>query len=275
MVVKLIIAKIIGGLGNQMFQYAMARALSHQNAVELKLDISAYRSYGLAPYELDVFQIQPSYVSTSETVQDFVSYDIIKEPSFPFHQHIYDYKEGKAIVEGYWQSEKYFKNIKDVLRQEFTFKNVPSSLNRDYIKKIQSVNSVSIHFRRGYGASKTFLDYFGLCPLDYYTKAIDYIRERVPEPVFFIFSDDPTWVIQNFKLDGRAYYISHNKGKHNYEDMRLMSFCKHNIIANSSFSWWGAWLNPNPDKIVISPQQWFLDPFTITGDIHAEGWIQM
>lgn len=136
---------------------------------------------------------------------------------------------------------------------------------------IQSVNSVSIHFRRG--------DYIGnriheTDKTEYYKEALNIIQSKVENPVYFVFSDDINWIRENFKTSFETHYIDFNDSESNYEDLKLMSSCKHNIIANSSFSWWGAWLNSNPDKIVISPKKWFNDDMLNYEDVIPQSWIQ-
>lgn len=174
-----------------------------------------------------------------------------------------------------------FGNVRIILRtyrstilEDFTFINMPNKRNQSVLNMIDSKNSISIHVRRGdYVSNAATNKYHGLCDLGYYKKSIDYISKRVESPVYYIFSDDISWCKINLKIKGNVTYISHNNGDNSWEDMRLMSRCKHNIIANSSFSWWAAWLNTNLDKIVIAPRNWYKDlPRNMT-DIIPSSWL--
>ncbi|MFH0972649.1 MAG: alpha-1,2-fucosyltransferase, partial [Patescibacteria group bacterium] len=177
------------------------------------------------------------------------------------------------FLDGYWQTEKYFKDIEDIIRSEFTLKTEYSNLNPELIAKISSCNSVSMHIRRGdYITNQNTNEFHGICFLDYYKKAINLIAEKFPNPTIFIFSDDLKWCKENIKI---KYPIVFVKGNKNYEDLIMMSKCSHNIIANSSFSWWGAWLNNNPNKIVIAPQKWLNNPNINYSDIIPSTWIKI
>ena len=174
---------------------------------------------------------------------------------------------------GYWQSEKFFKDISDEIRKDFSFPKFTSEKNLEILKLIKSYNSVSIHIRRGdYLQNRGFN---GLAPLEYYQKAIEYIKNKIENPHFFIFSNDIEWCRKNLSIEN-SYYIDWNRGEESYRDMQLMSLCKHNIIPNSTFSWWGAWLNKNPNKIVIAPEKWFNDCVNIDySNIVPETWIKI
>jgi hypothetical protein len=163
-----------------------------------------------------------------------------------------------AYLLGYWLSAKYFQDSDSVIRSDFSFKITLTGQNAEIAAQINQMNAVSLHVRRGdYAKVSQTTANQGLCSLDYYYSAIKYVAERVDNPYFFIFSDDIAWVKSNLKTDFPFRYIDHNQGIESYNDMRLMSLCKHNIIANSTFSWWGAWLNSNPDKLVVAPKAWF------------------
>ena len=187
---------------------------------------------------------------------------------------IYDstfYNLDNVYLSGYWQSEKYFSKSKDAIRKTYTFPQLTGTENLLAKDDILKSNSVSLHVRRGdYLKSK---DLGGVCTTEYYKKAIDYISMKIDNPKFFIFSDDILWCENNLEVED-ARYINFNKGKDSYQDMHLMSLCKHNIIANSSFSWWGAWLNSNKNKIVISPKIWFKNRNISTNDLLLEEWIK-
>ena len=163
-------------------------------------------------------------------------------------------------LEGYWNSEKYFIDFADIIRREFTLKIPQSGKNKELAEMIGSTQSVSIHIRRGdYILDEQANKTHGMCGLDYYHSCVEHLAGAVGEPHFFVFSDDPAWCRDNLRLPCSVTFVSHNDMQHSYEDLRLMTLCKHNIIANSTFSWWGAWLNPNKDKIVFAPRKWFND----------------
>ena len=157
---------------------------------------------------------------------------------------------------------------------EFSIKYPPSFQNRELSRKIESHESISLHIRRGdfVQDSKTH-QFHGACSLDYYNRCIEYVSEKTNNPHFFVFSDDPHWAKENLRQDISTTIVENNSGFKAYEDLQLMSQCKHNIIANSSFSWWGAWLNANPDKIVCAPKQWFRNKLMDTKYFIPEGFI--
>lgn len=283
----------MGGLGNQMFQYAAARALAEKHGSQVHLDLSWFDTAHLvdAPrhYELDRFSLKQSFINPKQ-------YALVTEDDNSFRTKLYTYTKGRikprvlmhkesghgfderffdlpdnTLLEGYWQSEKYFVSVRDAILAGFSFKNPATGKNKALLSEIKGVNAVSIHVRRGdYATTKAARDFHGLMGLDYYAEAIKRIRKRVPETSFFVFSDDPEWCKQNLKVPSPATYIDHNKD--GAEDMRLMTACKHHIIANSTFSWWAAWLNPNEDKLVYAPKHWFVNTDMDTGDILPANW---
>ncbi len=142
--------------------------------------------------------------------------------------------------------------------------------------ELSRCNGVSIHIRRGdYVTNTSANDFHGLCSLEYYSAGIEYVLSRVPDATLDVFSDDIEWARLNIRIPAPTIFIDHNQGRSSWEDMRLMSRCQHHIIANSSFSWWGAWLNPSPDKIVIAPSKWFADSSILTDDIVPSTWIRI
>jgi hypothetical protein len=167
--------------------------------------------------------------------------------------YISDLKDNTYYA-GYWTNRRYFPNDRNGIKKIFDFKNEMSVINKEVIKDIQNSNSVSIHIRRGDYVGNKVHD--GICNEKYYNQAIELIKKNIENPKFYIFSDEPEWVENNFRLDFKTV-VDWNNGAESYWDMYLMSCCKHNIIANSTFSWWGAYLNQNNDKIVIGPRYWF------------------
>lgn len=303
----MIIAHLIGGLGNQMFQYAAGRHLAEKNSTLLKLDLSGFEEYKLHRYALHCFKIW-EHIATMEEIATFKGKGItrtakllskigtrwgglsfatsdfyqdaiiLKEKRFSFDPSVLEAK-ANIYLEGYWQSEKYFAEIRDILLREFAFKYEQDAKSRGIANQIQKTESVSLHIRRGdYVHDPLTNKIHGLCSFDYYKKAVNYINQKIPNCHFYIFSDDHSWVRENFKLDYPVTMVDHNNASRNYEDLRLMSLCRHNVIANSSFSWWGAWLNGNMDKIVIAPRKWFgTDRLRsrIMDDLLPRGWYRL
>jgi hypothetical protein len=292
----LIISHIIGGLGNQMFQYAAGRALSLRKNTELRLDISGFASYGLHQgFELKRVFTCPAVIASDSDINRVLGWQSkpiirrlmtrqrfakFRRDAFAVEPHFYywpkmDDLKTDCYLSGYWQSEKYFADVAAQIRIDFAFRKLMNLRNADFAEKIQQGNAISLHVRRGdYANNPKTTAAHGLCSLEYYKSAIQYVINKVDQPCFYIFSDDPTWVRENIKIDFPSHYVDHNKGEESYNDMRLMSMCKHHIIANSSFSWWGAWLNPSPDKIVIAPQKWFAKE-TNTRDLIPQDWIRL
>lgn len=291
----MIITKLIGGLGNQIFQYATGRVLAEKNNCELKLDITGYEHQaGLTPrkYELQHFNTKENFASREEIAEiknkksslpGFLRNLLnknkypccIKEKSFNFNPKILGLK-GNIYLDGYWQSEKYFKDIRHILIEEFKLKESPNNDNQEILNQINTVNSVSLHVRRGdYANNPEINNLYGLCDLDYYQKAIDYIAKNTEDPHFFLFSDDISWVKGNLQLDSPCTVVDCNNPNTGFYDLELMKNCRHNIIANSSFSWWGGWLNDNENKIVIAPYKWFNNSERNTKDLLPEEWIKL
>lgn len=288
----MIIVKLIGGLGNQMFQYALGRSLSLKNKEDFKLDITGFEEYKLHSYSLGHFNINEHFATDNE-IKPFKKYQrkpgkqwywynhIIANSSkyaidelFYFQENILRLK-GPVYLDGYWQTEKYFKEYEDIIRQDFTLKEEPRGKNAEMAKQILSTNNaVSVHVRRSdYVTNKINANYFGIFGPEYYREAECIISEKIPDPHFFVFSDDSEWVKQNIFFKSRTTYVNHNGPEKNYADLWLMSLCRHHIIPNSSFGWWGAWLNQNPDKIVIAPKKWIQKPSVNTKDVIPESWI--
>ncbi len=277
----MVISNIIGGLGNQMFQYAAGRALALRNDTELRLDTSGFENYALHQgFELQRVFSCPNKIASNADMNGVLGWqsspwirrilsrpafarlrrkELLVEPHFCYWDGI-NQAPSESYLMGYWQSEKYFDDYAATIRSDFAFRRPLDSLNENIIQKIEESDAVSLHIRRGdYANNPKTLATHGLCSLDYYRAATALVSSRMAFPHFFIFSDDIEWVRQNLTLDFPCEFIDHNKGAESYKDMQLMSLCRHHIIANSSFSWWGAWLNPFPEKIVVAPKKWFTD----------------
>lgn len=288
------IVKISAGLGNQIFQYAFYRTLK-KNSPDTKMDILEfnYRKHHNG-YELEkVFNIVPDYATQQEInkiadiSKDFfseirrkifkaklkVSGEIIQESEIGNQYHPELQSKENTYFSGFWQSEKYFKSIETQLREELTFKKLLDDENQKIANLISTTNSVSIHIRRGDYVKSRRVDTFGsVCTPTYYANAIRLIQSKINNPHFFVFSDDLEWVKENMQIP-EAYYVDINTGDNSYKDMQLMSLCRHNIIANSSFSWWGAWLNKNPDKIILAPSIWIRE--RNFADIIPDAWVRI
>jgi hypothetical protein len=295
----MICIQLIGGLGNQMFQYACGRSLAYRHKTALIFDTSHLKKKkgGITSrsYSLDIFNIQGAEISEAELKKTrpriyriFNSLSIKLrhkgiQTSTYFIENKFSYNagiektSGNCFLSGYWQSQRYFKVIESLIRQEFTFPNKLNRQNSDWLSEIKNSNSVSLHIRRTDFVNNISHDIHGFCSMDYYKEAIETMHGKVKNPVFFIFSDDIEWAKTNLVITSKCFFISGNTGSNSYIDMQLMSFCKHNIIANSSFSWWGAWLNSNADKIVTAPLKWFKEEIlnSNTMDLIPETWIRL
>lgn len=247
----MIIVRLIGGLGNQCFQYAIGRRLAGLRNTELKLDLSEFETYKLHAYSLGNLNITEKFA----TPEEVAAAKRVKEKHFHFDPGVFDLPDG-TYLHGYWQSEKYFTAISDIIRGDLTVKPPLAGKNKEIADAAAACNSVSLHIRRADYVTESI---FQPCSLDYYKAAVEHIAGAAPNPHFFAFTDDKAWVRENFKLDYPLTFVEHNGPDKNYEDLRLMSSCKHNIIANSTFSWWAAWLNKNPGKIIFAPKKWFTD----------------
>mgnify|MGYP003393751404 CR=1 FL=1 len=293
----MIVSRVHGGLGNQMFQYALGRRLALHHGMELLLDLSFFdlkdRTHTPRPFELDVFNVKYRRAEVAELrpflqarasrirrVRDRLFPSLANHPSFTEQGFGFDPRAltlpDNIYLDGYWQSENYFKDIEAALRADFTAAGPPNGANTVMADRIRGANAVSIHVRRGdYANDPTTHAHHGLCDHDYYVSAAQQTLRTHPDAAFFIFSDDAAWARENLRFDAPMTVVDHNNGLTSFEDMRLMSLCKHHIIANSSFGWWGAWLNPDPTKMVIAPRQWFRDPGIDTRDLLPATWTRL
>ena len=296
----MIIVNINGGLGNQMFQYALGKALSIKKNTDLTLYIKGVSDRN----DHNGFELHNVFNTTSAVATDQerklvlgarYSHNLIKllrskklgflrgkhyivENHFHYDKQIEDISK-HVFLRGFWQSEKCFSAHRQKILKEFSFKENLSDQNLKAVKKIQETTSISIHVRRGDyisnpGASKTFVS----LDAEYYQKALKKLNTDPIKTLLVFFSDDTDWVEKNIINQLSKNYqnmiVSHNIGSESYNDMRLMSFCNHNIIANSSFSWWGAWLNETPGKKVVAPKKWFSINKN-TKDLCPDDWIKI
>lgn len=273
----MIIIKIKAGLGNQLFQYATSRHLSLKENQELFFDLSYYDNpskneiFRLDRYKIELNRASDSMIDQAKRNTNFIFKNKIlnkirsKTLKVINEQILNKYYYGKLILsdsvylDGWFANPKYFSEIRGIILSEFE----PKSISNDTLswsKRIEDSNSISIHLRRGDYIDNT---YFHNLSEDYYLKSIDFINSRLSNPFYFVFSDDIEYARQIFRNTNNIYYMDINNTKQNYfstykdvDDLFLMTKCKHNIIANSTFSWWGAWLNQNSEKIVIAPKIW-------------------
>lgn len=284
------IIAIKGGLGNQMFQYALAYRLKLDHPEEeVLIDTSHFKGYKFHEYELKiVFDVQLPVASKWQlwkvtypignyklyrAARKFLpkrSSEFVEPRLFTFWKDVLSLK-GDYYIDGSWQNELYFKDRKDDILKIFEFKKPLSGKNIELEKKLSNKNSVSIHVRRG--NFLLFDEYKGICELPYYEKAIAYVKSKIDNPCFYIFSNDAEWCKENLAgLCGNYEIVDWNTGMDSYLDMRLMSMCPTNILAHSSFSWWAAWFNTNPNKMVVAPYEWLRLP-GLTDKPQLEDWV--
>lgn len=288
-----VIIKITGGLGNQYFQYALGKNLELSNGWLVKYDISWFAQQTERKLEINNFK-----VNIPEATNQEINYLKKKQPRsgklgwlfniFPTHSFTYVQEQkltfNPAILrvkppiylDGCWQSEKYFLPIADRLRTEFQVRTEPVGENAKMLAEMEKQEAVAVHFRRGdYVKIASTNKTHGTPTPEYYRRAADYIIKNVDHPIFYIFSDDINWVRENFKLTEPMVFVDQNGAGKGYEDLRLIRACRHHIIANSTFSWWGAWLAEHPGQIVIAPKQWYQSPDMDASDLVPGTWIRM
>lgn len=271
----MIIVRLAGGLGNQMFQYAFGRTLSIRHNIPLKIDTSflerrdLYLGFVYRNYELDIFN----------TIKDFESnYDVeVFEQDLRYNQEMVDnisrLTDSNIKIEGYFQSVKYFEEFESTIKSDFTFNNLVDDGDdkiKSMLSDIRDSNSVMINIRR-----TDFLngDFHCVLGLDYINKGVDIIKSKIDNPKYFIFSDDIEWCQENIKLDNMVIVDHSYKGDRFSYYLQLMKECKNFIIPNSSFAWWAAWLSDNDDKIIIAPEKWLNDDSISTEDLVPKSWI--
>lgn len=298
----MIIVRLSGGLGNQMFQYAAGLRLARLHGSELKLDTSLFDTPAPVDtprrFELGCFRISASRATREErrACRELGAWKVT--PLFRLLQRCGRYPSSSGLcyyrelrfgfdgrlaalpdnvcLEGFWQSEKYFSDIRDIVRREFTPLVNMEGINARLAERISSTDSVSLHIRRGdYVSNPAAMSYHGTCSMEYYARALELIGRQVERPHLFIFSDDPAWAAANLKSGMPTTFVDNNGVDSCQDDLELMRRCRHNIIANSSFSWWGAWLNEHRDKTVIAPRRWFRETGVDTRDLIPEGWLRL
>lgn len=291
-----------GGLGNQMFQYAIGLSLAKKNNTALALDTVFLNDrlprprFTYRTYDLDIFTIKPQFTRISEfsnavplpgvwlgldfamTGATFLLGDrtVIREKQEGSFDPAVLNAPRSVFLWGRWQSEKYFRRASSEVRDAFQFR-IPLEAEAAVLaKEVQKTNAISVHVRRGdYATFKNVLSHMGSTDLAYYRRALSYIATRVNNPSFFVFSDDIEWCKKKMPQDFPLTFVDPaSAGFKGGFHLQLMSLCKHHIIANSTFSWWGAWLDRNPQKIVVAPRRWYADARK-GDDIVPERWIRL
>lgn len=291
---EFIIVRLNGGMCNQMFEYAFGRGLSEKLNCALYFDDSgvlenrkAHVKYALGDFNTKVQFASKEMISSVLTPRFYLRRRLYKVFRIPFSYadtHLAEKSFGydsdfekitkSSYLEGLWQSPKYFENIADKIREEFRLKREDELKKHPLYGEISNSNSVAVHVRRGdYIKNRRYAKILYVCKEGYYRRAAEYMRSRVENPKFFVCSDDPTWVEQNLDLGGDFTLV---KSKSHFEDFFLMQSCKHNIISNSTFSWWSAWLNTNPEKVVACPDRWFTAASKNDGtSIEPDDWVKI
>lgn len=308
---NMVTVAIFGGLGNQMFQYCVGRTLANRLNCRLQLDLRHYDHHRAFRYGLGEFHID-AVIGTEKTLPpqraDRFSYlcwryfsnrhRMVREKALGFDPNILGL-HGSLYLKGYWQSEKYFIEIAELIRSQFQLNRPATGQNLQTLEQIRSGPSIAIHVRRGdYVTNPNANKFHGTCPPEYYTRAVDRILETVSAtnteqlnpggisysagnriletasatPTVYVFSDDCQWAQQNIHLDCEMVFVNHNDNLAAHEDLRLMAACEHQVISNSTFSWWAAWLNSNPNKQIIAPEKWFADAKAQNSDLVPDSW---
>lgn len=288
----MVVSQLLGGLGNQLFQYAFGRSIALKHGTSLHLDTFAFRSDQIRKYALYHFAIAANELDDSAAEALGISpigrtlglarrflrrgqIPHIRERTFSFDLGMLD-APSTCYLQGYWQSPRYFDHIESRIREELIVSEPLRGMNLGLSIDMHECTSVALHVRRGdYVTDEKTSRYHGTCTKEYYQQAEGILRERVGNFRLFVFSDDPDWAEANLRFQSPTIFLRHNGPERDYEDLRLMTHCNHHIIANSTFSWWGAWLCPNMDKIVIAPRRWFGEVDHSTEDLIPKAWISI
>jgi len=292
-----VLVGVFGGLGNQMFQYAAGRALSIRLGVPLLLDISWFSGRTDRRFGLGSFQISADLVAADEpmagtcgmkakwgSVAEKVvrrlerrrrGFPLYRERSFRFDPSVLELR-APIYLDGYWQSESYFVECRDTVARDFSLSAQLNDESKEVLSMIVDTDAVCVHVRRGdYVSNPVASKVHGVCPDSYYEKGLGIALEGLVRPHCFVFSDDPVWVRANLRLPVTTTVVDINKADDAHRDIALMAACKRFVVANSSLSWWGAWLANDPDKRVVAPAKWFNDQSKDTSDLIPSEWIRV
>ncbi len=303
----MIITRLLGGLGNQMFQYAAGLALAERRRTVLKLDVSWFKEYAEFEahnrYALSCFNITEQ-LATEEEVDRVRGVPLTRlerwsvrlagalrlrqyarrlgsaghrysPPGFRFHPEFFEQPD-PTYLEGMFQSERFFAPVANLLGVHFSFRYPPPPAVADLARRIAGGPSAAVHFRRGdYVRNATFREEIGVLPIDYYHRAVALLRARRPDTTLYIFSDEIDAIEREFKPTGPHVFVRATQPWHAYDKIRLMSLCQHAIVSNSTFAWWAAWLNPSPDKLVVAPDPWLARRSPESADVVPANWTQL
>jgi hypothetical protein len=283
----MIITRLHGRLGNQMFQYAAGRALADRVGVPLALDSrgAILRGEGVLTRVFDLELADPVHLPPLKQTNPLryaiwrgIGQKVGAKPYFRrerglgYNPAFEDWGDN-SYLHGYWQSQKYFQNSAERIRSDFTFPAFSNQQNAEMAARIAESTAISLHVRRG--DYLTFAAHV-LCDQAYYDAALAKVLDGLQgDPIVYVFSDDPQWAKDNLSLPCEKVVVDFNGPETDFEDMRLMSLCQHNIIGNSSFSWWAAWLNQTPGRRVAGPAKWFGDPKLSNPDIFPHDWLRI
>lgn len=280
-----------GGLGNQMFQYATGRSLAQRLGASLRLDISWFLSRGKRPYALKNLaihaELQAPDLKLPELVQSLknrisrkwakkrMGVEIFREPHFQFCPAFLALKK-PVYLEGYWQSERYFESCRDLIASEFALRQRMPANCRAILERIQATDAIGIHVRRGdYVGDPVNARVHGTCSLEYYRAGLGIAATGLDQPHGFVFSDEPEWVRKHFSAPFPTTVVDVNGSEEAHRDLHLMAACRNFVIANSSFSWWAAWLGRRPGKRVVAPRRWFKNGKVNTSDLIPAEWMRI
>lgn len=290
----MIIVELAGGLGNQMFQYATGRRLALRHGVDLAFDLSWFERYSERKFELPLLRIEARTASAREcrtlrrwkrslpdrALSKLTGRPDLLEPSGYFAERSFRFDPAvlslpdPCYLHGYWQSPRYFEDVAELIRRELTPVSPPGDGAQRLEDRIRAVHAVSLHVRRGdYVTGSVASQVHGTCTLDYYERAVRALTERVAKPVFFVFTDDPAWTKAHLTLPFESFHVG-DYGTSAIEELRLMSLCRSHVIANSTFSWWGAWLD-DAGTFVVAPERWFEAGDHDHRDLIPSDWLQV
>lgn len=292
----MIIVKLFGGLGNQMFQYAAARRLALQHGTDVRLDLRWFGTQTTRELALLNLAVRAAPAPADLLLRGFPDEwtgsgrrsrlrarmaarrqgQVLLAESRPgvFQPALLTAPDAATLV-GYWQSEKYFVDVAQELREEFSSPRPPSPRDASIRAEIEQTGGVSLHVRRGDFAHDASASAHGLSSPDFYRRAMSLVDDELGSPVYYGFSDDPDWVLENIRHPRLRMVASADRTAQAHDDLALMAACRGHIVANSTFSWWGAWLGSAPDKLVVAPRQWFADARLSSRDIVPASWRQV
>jgi Glycosyl transferase family 11 len=272
----IVVTKVYGGLGNQMFQYAAGLGVAERLDAKVLVDTSWFRQVPKTvrrTCQLPAFGI-PTRVSLGNRGRLLLRPPtVVRERAFAYDPRL-EQVCGNVLLDGYWQSYRYFEHCEQRVRTAFSFP-PPTTRSEALLSDIHDRTSVAVHVRRGDYLAPKRAARFGVLPLEYYRAAIELILRQVADAQFLVFSDDAAWCKEAFAENPSVAVPDRARDVPPYEDMFLMASCKHVVVANSSFSWWAAWLNPNPNKVVVAPRRWFRDPSLDTSALVPPGWLRL